>query len=86
MDETTELRKFENSTQMALAQGCHDLLSLPHLLAIRTNGRETLVDYFQSCVVTSKEYLRIMRQKAMDREATKHIRESRRKEKQEKHL
>jgi hypothetical protein len=68
---------------VALARGYHDLLSLPHLLA-RTYGRKPLVDYFQSYVVTSREYLRIMRQKAMDREATNHIRESKREEKQEK--
>jgi len=29
-------------------------LSLPYLLARRTNGREPLVDYSQSHVVTSK--------------------------------
>jgi hypothetical protein len=50
------------------------------LPARRTNGRKLLVDYFQSYVVTLEEYLRIMRQKAIDREATKHIRESRMKE------
>ncbi len=31
------------------------------------------MDYFQNHVVTLEEYLRIMRQKAMDREATKQI-------------
>jgi hypothetical protein len=38
------------------------------------------MDYFQNHVVTLEEYLKIMRQKAMDREATKQIRESKRKE------
>jgi len=65
---------------VALVQGCDNLLSLPHLLIRRTNGREPLMDYFQNHVVTLEEYLKIMRQKAMDREATKQIRESKRKE------
>jgi len=72
LDESVELRIFESSTQVALAHGCHGLLSLPHLLT-RTNGRDLLTNYFQSHVVTSKEYLRIMRQKAMDREVVEYI-------------
>jgi len=51
MDETIALRNFESSTQVALAQGCHDLLSLPHL-PTRTYGRKPLVNYFKSRVVT----------------------------------
>jgi len=39
LDETTKFKFFESSTQVALAQGCHSLLSLPHLSAKRTNGR-----------------------------------------------
>jgi hypothetical protein len=39
LDETTELRNFESSTQVALAQGCHSLLSLPHLPTRKTNGK-----------------------------------------------
>jgi hypothetical protein len=60
LDETTKLRNPVNSIQMALAHGCHSLMSLPHLLTQRTNGREPLVDYSQSHVVTLEEYLRIM--------------------------
>jgi hypothetical protein len=60
LDETTKLRNPENSIQMALAHGCHSLMALPHLLTQRTNGREPLVDYSQSHVVTLEEYLRIM--------------------------
>ncbi len=71
---------------MALAKGFHGLLSLPHLLTIRTHGIKPLVDYFQSHIMISKKYLRIMRQKAMDREVAKQIRKNRRKERQEKHL
>ncbi len=84
LDETIMLRNFRSLIQMALAQGCHCLLSLPHLPTRRTNGREPLVNYSQSHVVKSKEYLRIMQQKAMDSKATKQICESRRKERQEK--
>jgi hypothetical protein len=79
LDETVKLINPEISTQVALAQGCHNLMSLPHVLARKTNGREPLVDYFQSHVVNSKEYSRIMQQKAMDKEVTKHIKESKRK-------
>jgi hypothetical protein len=42
-----------------------------------------LVDYSQSHVVISKEYLTIMRRKAMDKATIKHIKEIR-KEKQNK--
>jgi hypothetical protein len=52
-------------------------------VARRTNGREPLIDYSQSHVVTSKKYLRIMRQKEMDREVEKKIQESRKKTRQE---
>jgi hypothetical protein len=55
-------------------------MSLPHLPIRRTNGKIPLADYFQSHVVILEEYLRIMQQKAMDKEATKHIRENKRKE------
>ncbi len=60
LDETTELINFESSTQVVLAHGCYGLLSLPHLPIRKTNGREPLVDYFQSHVVTLEKYLRIM--------------------------
>jgi len=81
LDEIVKFRNSENSTQVASTQGFHSLLSLPHMPIRRTNAKKPLVDYFQSHVVTSKEYLRIMRQKAMVKEAIKHIKESRRKEK-----
>jgi hypothetical protein len=72
-DKIVELRNLKSSTQVALAQGCHNLMSLPHLPTQKTNGRKPLVDYSQSHVVNSKEYSRIMRQKEMDKEVTKHI-------------
>jgi hypothetical protein len=70
LDEIVELINPKSSTQVALGQGCHNLMSLPHLPTRRTNGREPLMDYSQSHVITSEEYLRIMRQKAMDRDVT----------------
>jgi len=57
---------------------------LPHLPARRTNGRKTLVNYSQRHVVTLEKYLRIMQQKAMDREVAKWIQKTKRKERQEK--
>ncbi len=33
LDETAKLRNSKSSIQVALAQGCHGLLSLPHLPA-----------------------------------------------------
>jgi hypothetical protein len=63
LDEIAKFRNFESSIQMASAQGCYSLLSLPHLHVKRIDGREPSVNYSQSHVVTSKVYLRIMRQK-----------------------
>jgi hypothetical protein len=68
LDEIVKLKNPKSSIQVALTQGCHNLMSLPNLPTRRTNGREPLVDYFQNHVVTSKEYLRIMQQKTMDKE------------------
>jgi hypothetical protein len=69
-------------TQEALPSS--NLLSLPHLPAKRTNGREPLVDYSQSHVVILEEYLTIIQQKVLDREVAQLIRETRRKKKQNK--
>jgi hypothetical protein len=84
LEETTKFRNLESSTQVALAEGSHGLLSLPHLLTIKTNGRKPLVDYSQIHVVILEKYLRIMRQKAMDKEVAKQIRKNKRKKRQEK--
>jgi hypothetical protein len=54
LDETTEIKNSKSLTQVASKYGYHSLLSLPYLLARRTYGREPLVDYSQSHVVTSK--------------------------------
>jgi hypothetical protein len=59
LNEIVEFKNSESSTQEALAHRCHNLLSLSHLPVKRTNGREPLMDYSQTHVVTSEEYLSI---------------------------
>jgi hypothetical protein len=71
LDETIEFKNPKSSTQVVLAHGCHSLMLLPRLFAQKTIGTVPLVDYFQGHVVSSKTYLRIMGQKAVDRESTK---------------
>ncbi len=61
-----------------------NLFSLPHLLARKTRGKKSLVDYNQSYVVTSREYFRILQQKALKREAAKAIKQQKRKKKEDK--
>jgi len=46
----------------------HNLLTLPHLHARPTQGREPLVDYFRSHVVTSIEYLGILQKKQLTKQ------------------
>jgi hypothetical protein len=53
-------------TQEALAGS--NLLSLPCLPTRRISGRKLLIDYSHNHVMTSKEFLTIMQQKAIDRE------------------
>jgi hypothetical protein len=55
LDETIEFRNLERSTQVALAQGCHILMSLPHLPAQKTNGRKPLVEYSQNHFISSRK-------------------------------
>jgi hypothetical protein len=45
-DEVAEFKNLESATQVALAHGCHTLMSLPHMLVKRTNGKEPLVEYY----------------------------------------
>jgi hypothetical protein len=73
LDEIIKLKISKSSTQMALTHVYHGLLSLPDMLVRRTNGKEPLANYSQSYVVTSEKYLKIMRQKAMDREDVDYI-------------
>jgi len=44
-DEAAKVKNPESSTQVALAHGCHSLMSLSHLPARKTNGKEPLVEY-----------------------------------------
>jgi hypothetical protein len=44
---------------MALAYGCHNLLSLPRPFVKRNNAKKTLMDYSQSQVVVLKKCLKI---------------------------
>ncbi len=69
---------FMNITQQGLANG--DLFTLLHSPTRKTQARELLVDYSQSCVVVSEEYLSRMRQKTLEKEAIETIREAQRKE------
>jgi hypothetical protein len=49
-------------------------------LARKTKGKKSLKNYIQSHVVASNEYFNILQHKALDKEATKRIREQRSKE------
>jgi hypothetical protein len=60
----------------------HNLLLLLHLLARCTKGKEPLIDYFQSHVVTSFTYLNILRRKTMEKAAVKEIRARKKKYKE----
>jgi hypothetical protein len=44
----------------------HNFLSLPHLVTRQIRGKEPLVDYFQSHVMTSIEHLKIIFLNAID--------------------
>jgi hypothetical protein len=60
----------------------HNLLVLFHLLTRHTKGKEPLIDYFQSHVVTSYEYLDILLGESQwKKEVVKEIRTCKRKEK-----
>ncbi len=59
------------------------LLSLPRLLARKIKRTKLLVDYNKSHVVITIEYLEIMRQKVTKKEVAEHIREAKRKEREE---
>ncbi len=79
-------RKSKHSANLTQDLVFSNLLSLPHLPTRKTKGRERLVDYSQSLVVTFDKYLRIMRQKAMEKEVVQEVRQSTRKEREEKHV
>jgi hypothetical protein len=52
------------------AMRLHNLLSLLHLRTRRARGKKPLIDYSQSHVVTSFEYLNILKKKTMNKAAT----------------
>jgi hypothetical protein len=58
-----------------------DLLSLPRLPTRRKHGKEPLVDYSSSHVVTSDQYLVVLKQKALEKEIVDEIKEQNAKKK-----
>jgi hypothetical protein len=52
----------------------HNLLSLFHLLTRNTKGKEQLIDYSQSHLITSSTYLNILKEKIIDKVVMKEIR------------
>jgi hypothetical protein len=73
---------FSYQTQQVFALA--NLLSLPQLPTRRILGKEPLIDYSNSHVVTSNQYLAVLKKKTMDKEATNKVRELKAKEKEEK--
>jgi hypothetical protein len=71
---SSTFRKSKHNANLTQDLVFSKLLSLPHLLVRKTKGREPLMDYSQSFMVTFDEYLRIMRQKAMEKEVAEEIR------------
>jgi len=61
-----------------------NLLFLPRLPTRRTLGKEPLVDYFSSHVMTSNQYLAMLKQKTIDKKVVQKFRELKVKEKEEK--
>jgi hypothetical protein len=59
----------------------HNLLSLHHLLARHTKGKNPLINYFQLDFVTSSKYFNILRRKTMEKSIVEEIRAGKRKEK-----
>ncbi len=59
-----------------------DLLSLPTLPTRIKHGKESLVDYSNSHVVTSNQYLIVLKQKALDKGVADKIREQKAKERE----
>jgi hypothetical protein len=52
---------------------------LPHLIAKHTRGKEPLIDYFQSHVMITIEYLNILKGKTLNKPIVKKIREGKKK-------
>jgi hypothetical protein len=60
----------------------HNLLLLPRLLTRNTKGKEPLIDYSQSHIMTNFEYFDILRRKEMEKKILKKIKAGKRKDKQ----
>jgi hypothetical protein len=58
----------------------HNLLSLPHLPARHTKGKEPLIKFYLSHVVISSKYLDIINRKTMENALAKGIRANKSKE------
>ncbi len=61
----------------------HNLILLLHLLARCTKGKKPLIDYFRSNVVTSFEYLDILKIKTMEKIVAEEIRRRKIKDKED---
>jgi hypothetical protein len=61
-----------------------DLLSLPRLPTRKRHGKKPLVDYSSSHVVTSNQYLAVLRQNALEKEVIDKLKENKAKEREEK--
>jgi hypothetical protein len=78
--------ELDNLTIPSQTQGVielGDLLSLPRLPTRRRHGKESLVDYSNSHVVTLVQYAITLRQKTLEKEVDK-IKEQKTKEREEK--
>jgi len=64
----------------------HNLLLLPHLPARHTNGKEPLIDYFQSHFAISFEYLDILRRKTMEKVVAEEVRVGKIKDKEDRQV
>jgi hypothetical protein len=78
LDDLTILRLVQ--TQRVVELG--DLLSLPRLPTRRKHGKEPIVDYSNSHVVASNQYLVVLRQKALENKIVDKIREQKGKNKE----
>jgi hypothetical protein len=61
-----------------------NLLFLPRLPTRRILGKEQVVDYYNSNVMTSNQYLAMLKPKTMDKEATDKVSELKAKKRHEK--
>ncbi len=69
--------EIKTNTVERLIQGALSTMNLlSYLLTRKMNGREPLVNYLQSHVVTFNQYLNIMQQKAIEKEIKKTIKQN----------